>query len=263
MNSNSSNSCELTWTKTEYDPENENTSIENSSKRERVYWSSENTMKLIEMFERDCKELWDNKHPSNKDRSARQAKHEYLASVFGTTAEEISRKLHNLRTQFNNELRKIKRKQAGGECSTGSSGWEYFDALLFLMREPPVDPNDSVDGVNLALAEFQADEDAEFGARAHVSFTNSPPRTRKPVLRVAASAPPPLPPSAHPMMWPEEPRPRLRPGINTDECQVFGDFVASELRTLRSDESRKRLKRIIQKAILQIGEEEDVNIITG
>lgn len=146
-----SNSCELTWTKTEYDPEIENTSIENLSKRDRMYWSSENTMKLIEMFERDCKELWDNKHPSNKDRSARQAKHEYLANAFGTTAEEISRKLHNLRTQFNNELRKIKRKQAGGECSTGSSGWEYFDALLFLMREPPVDPNDSVDGVNLAV----------------------------------------------------------------------------------------------------------------
>ncbi|XP_026495180.1 uncharacterized protein LOC113400031 [Vanessa tameamea] len=258
MNSNSSNSCELTWTKTEIDPE---TDI--SCKRERLYWNSETTMKLIEIFEKDCKELWDNKHPSNKDRSARQAKHEYLANVFGTTAEEISRKLHNLRTQFNNELRKIKRKQAGGEGTTGSSGWEYFDALLFLMREPPVDPIDSVDGVNLALAEFQADEDAEFGARVNLSITNSPPRVRKPVLRVAASAPPPLPPSAHPMMWPEEPRPRIRPGINTDECQVFGDFVASELRTLRSDESRKRLKRIIQKAILQIGEEEDVNIISG
>lgn len=45
--------------------------------------------------------------------------------------------------------------------------------------------------------------------------------------------------------------------------QIFGDFVASELRTLRSDESRKKLKRLIQKAILQVGEEEDVNIISG
>lgn len=45
--------------------------------------------------------------------------------------------------------------------------------------------------------------------------------------------------------------------------QIFGDFVASELRTLRSNESRKKLKRMIQKAILQVGEEEDVNIITG
>lgn len=136
----------MSWTKIEIDSE-----IENSCKRERLYWNSENTMKLIEIFEKDCKELWDNKHPSNKDRAARQAKHEYLASIFGTTAEEISRKLHNLRTQFNNELRKIKRKQAGSEGAQGTSGWEYFDALSFLMREPSTDPNDTIDGVNLAV----------------------------------------------------------------------------------------------------------------
>lgn len=146
MNLNSSNSSEMSWTKIEIDSE-----IENSCKRERLYWNSENTMKLIEIFEKDCKELWDNKHPSNKDRAARQAKHEYLASIFGTTAEEISRKLHNLRTQFNNELRKIKRKQAGSEGAQGTSGWEYFDALSFLMREPSTDPNDTIDGVNLAV----------------------------------------------------------------------------------------------------------------
>lgn len=145
MNPNS-NSNDLPWTKIEIDSENEN-----SSRKERLYWNSEITTKLIEIFEKDCKELWDNKHPLNKDRTARQARHEYLANIFGTTAEEISRKLHNLRTQFNNELRKIKRKQAGGEAAQGSSGWEYFDALLFLMREPSGDPNDSIDGVNLAV----------------------------------------------------------------------------------------------------------------
>ncbi|OWR50266.1 uncharacterized protein LOC116767690 [Danaus plexippus] len=257
MDSNS-NSCELSWTKIEVDMDNDN-----QVKREpRWHWTQENTLKLIEAFEKDCKELWDTKHPLNRDKNARHAKHEYLANMFETTSDEISRKLHNLRTQFNNELRKIKRKQAGGEGERGNSGWEYFDSLAFLMREPLVDPLDTtVEGVNLALAEFQADEEVEFGlVRARVTGS---PVVRKPVQRVAASAPPPLPPSAHPMMWPEQPKPRIRPGINADECQIFGDFVASELRTLRSDASRKRLKRIIQKAILQIGEEEDVNIISG
>ncbi|XP_041977691.1 uncharacterized protein LOC121732017 [Aricia agestis] len=109
------------------------------------------------------------------------------------------------------------------------------------------------------LAEFQAEEELEFGsARAQTQ----PPKVYAP-QRVAASAPPPLPQSANPMFWPEEPQPKIRPGPGADECQIFGDFVASELRTLRSDESRKRLKRIIQKAILNIGEEEDVNIISG
>ncbi|XP_052750656.1 uncharacterized protein LOC113517415 isoform X1 [Galleria mellonella] len=269
-NSNNSNSCEMYWPKIkEEEPEIETRKEANF----KMLWNTENTMKLIETLENDCKELWDPKHPQNKDRNARYAKHEYLAKMFNTTVEEITRKIHNLRTQLNNEIRKIKRRQTTsftGEGSLqGGSGWEYFDALSFLMRTPSSDPFDQVDGVNLALAEFQADEEEEFGAAARaLNRSDSNPTLLKigsvgKQSRVAASAPPPLPPSAHPMMWPEEPVPRIRPGVNADECQIFGDFVASELRTLRSDESRKKLKRMIQKAILQIGEEEDVNTMDG
>ncbi|KAJ2952619.1 hypothetical protein O0L34_g6944 [Tuta absoluta] len=267
MDSNSNNSFELVWPKVEIDGDS------NSPKREnKMHWSSENTRKLIEIMERDCKELWDVKNSLIKDRKARQGKLEYLAVCFGTTSEEISRKIHNLRTQFNNELRKIKRRAGEGSSGVagggggGVSGWEYFDALSFLLRAPTGDPlsMETVDGVNLALAEFQAEEEEEFGAAVRsksLGSSESGPTSRG--IRVAASAPPPLPPSAHPLMWPEQPTPRLRPGHNADECQIFGDFVASELRTLRSDESRKKLKRMIQKAILMIGEEEDVNIING
>ncbi|CAG9783602.1 unnamed protein product [Diatraea saccharalis] len=235
----------------------------------KMNWTSENTRKLIEVLEKDCKELWDSKHPLHRDRWARQTKNEYLANIFGTTPEEISRKIHNLRTQLNNELRKIKRRQSGGGEGSGSggSGWEYFDALSFLLRSSGDskdffctmgEPVEGIEGVNLELAEFQANEEEEFGiaARARSLICKSPPNRTS--LRVAASAPPPVPLSAHPMMWHEDAVPKLRPGYNADECQIFGDFVASELRMLRSDESRKRLKRVIQKAILQIGEEEDM-----
>ncbi|RVE54830.1 hypothetical protein evm_000597 [Chilo suppressalis] len=241
------------------------------SKREAIkwIWTSENTNKLIEALEKECKELWDAKHPLHKHRWARQAKHEYLASMFGTTSEEITRKIHNLRTQLNNELRKIRRRQSGGGegTSAGGSGWEYFDALSFLMRTPGYskehsistvdEPLDAIDGVNLELAEFQANEEEEFAVVGRArSLACSSPQSR-PTSRVAEYAPPPLPPSAHPMLWPEDAVPSLKASNNSDECQIFGDFVASELRMLRSYESRKRLKRIIQKAILQIGEEED------
>ncbi|KAM3963435.1 LOW QUALITY PROTEIN: uncharacterized protein ACR2FA_002373 [Aphomia sociella] len=268
MDSNS-NSCEMYWPKIkEEESENETRKDCNS----KMVWTSENTMKLIVTLEKDCKELWDWKHPQNKDRAARYARHEYLAAMFGTTIEEITRKIHNLRTQLNNERRKIKRRQAtsfGGEGSVQGGGWEYFDALSFLQPLPSGDTMDQVDGVNLELAEFQAEEEEEFGAAARAICKSDSSPTLLTVgsigkqSRVAASAPPPLPPSAHPLMWPEEPIPRIRPGVNADECQIFGDFVASELRTLRSDESRKKLKRMIQKAILQIGEEEDLNVIGG
>lgn len=80
-----------------------------------------------------------------------------VCSLIDTNPEEISRKLHNLRTQFNNELRKIKRKAAGGRGESNSavtSGWEYFESLLFLLREPLVDSMESMDAVNLAVCAF-------------------------------------------------------------------------------------------------------------
>lgn len=149
MDSNS-NSFDMYSPKLEMDSESEREysrrDIKFDSAKFKVHWNSENTMKLIETMEKECKELWDTKNPLNKDRNARQARLEFLADIFGTTSEEMSRKIHNLRTQFNNELRKIKRRQVV------RSGWEYFDALSFLMRAPCTDPLETCDAVNLEVS---------------------------------------------------------------------------------------------------------------
>ncbi|XP_004923236.1 uncharacterized protein LOC101743872 [Bombyx mori] len=266
MESNSNSSCDIVYPKLEVDLDNDII----SRREARLQWNSDMTMQLIQTLEKECPELWDTKHPLNRERSARQLKLEYMADIFGTTSEEISRKIHNLRTQLNNELRKIKKRSIGEAVAAGGSGWEYFEALSFL-RSPTTDPLDVMDAVNVELAEFQAKEEQEFGAARAKSASaatvpvaaSSPPIKPTNKMRVAASGPPPLPLSAHPLMWQEDAVPKLRPSLDADECQIFGDFVASELRTLRSNESRKKLKRMIQKAILQVGEEEDVNIITG
>lgn len=42
-----------------------------------------------------------------------------------------------------------------------------------------------------------------------------------------------------------------------DEYQIFGDFVASELRGLTKPGSKRKLKRLIQQAILQVSGEDD------
>lgn len=121
----------------------------------RLNWNSENTMRLIETLERECHELWNMKHPGYKNKSMKQLKYELLADIFGTTVEEITRKVHNLRTQFNNELRKIRKKQEVGEGgSAGGSNWEYFDALTFLktpnFNDLTPDPLE-LDAVNLEV----------------------------------------------------------------------------------------------------------------
>lgn len=149
MDSNS-NSFDMYSPKIEMDSESEKEYSRRDMKFDntkfKVHWNSENTMKLIETMEKECKELWDTKNSLIRDRNSRQTRLEYLADMFGTTTEEMSRKIHNLRTQFNNELRKIKRRQVA------RSGWEYFDALSFLMRAPSTESLETVNAVNLEVS---------------------------------------------------------------------------------------------------------------
>lgn len=42
-----------------------------------------------------------------------------------------------------------------------------------------------------------------------------------------------------------------------DEFQIFGDYIAAELRSMRSEANRRRLKRKIQQALLEISELDD------
>lgn len=42
-----------------------------------------------------------------------------------------------------------------------------------------------------------------------------------------------------------------------DDCDVFGEFVAIEVRQIRSEKRRRILKRTIQRAIIDAAEEED------
>lgn len=139
--------------------------IDRDSRQPRPTWNSEMTMKLIETLESECDVLWNSKHTFYKDKMTRQAKTEFLAEMFGTTAEEINRKIHNLRTQYNNELRKLKKRhEAGSERSAGMvSGWEYFEAMSFLKPAPstnesslmsidPLDTTLGVEAVNIAVS---------------------------------------------------------------------------------------------------------------
>lgn len=56
-----------------------------------------------------------------------------MAAKFETTTDEISRKIHNLRNQFNNELKKVSKKKSGqGTDDLYTSKWPYYKYLLFL-----------------------------------------------------------------------------------------------------------------------------------
>lgn len=64
----------------------------------------------------------------------KQGAFQKLAELFNTSEHEIQRKLNNLRTQLNQEWRKIQKKKSGqGTNELYRSTWEFFDSLKFIL----------------------------------------------------------------------------------------------------------------------------------
>ncbi|RZF33805.1 hypothetical protein LSTR_LSTR017047 [Laodelphax striatellus] len=99
-------------------------------------WTKDETAQFIYRIE-TLPELWDASSDLYKDRYRRTRAIAALASEFNTDCREVSRKMHNLRTQLNAELRKIKkrRKKSGADVDDDSirSSWQFFETLRFMI----------------------------------------------------------------------------------------------------------------------------------
>lgn len=99
---------------------------------EKKTWPKEEVFSLIEHWQASPG-LWNVRYKSYKNRIKKQRAIKRIAIKFNTTENEISRKLHNLRTQFNQEIRRINSKKSGDEADdTAQSTWQFFDAMKFL-----------------------------------------------------------------------------------------------------------------------------------
>lgn len=95
-------------------------------------WVKDKTKLSISLLE-GLPHLWDVSQADYKNCSKRTASIEQLAQQFNTDFGEVGRKLYNLRTQFNNELRKTRKRKSGqGSGEVYTSNWEFFEALQFM-----------------------------------------------------------------------------------------------------------------------------------
>ena len=76
--------------------------------------------------------MWDVKSEQYKHRIARDEALSSIASHFNIPKIEISRKLHNIRSQYSNERTKLRRLATSGSAATVSSKWQHFASLDFL-----------------------------------------------------------------------------------------------------------------------------------
>lgn len=94
-------------------------------------WTRNEIVQLIEKYEQH-RELWDTKCKEYRDKFKKNAILQSLATEFNTTDNEITRKLHNLKTQFGQELKKEQQRKSGqGSNEIYTSRWEFYQMLKF------------------------------------------------------------------------------------------------------------------------------------
>jgi hypothetical protein len=97
-------------------------------------WNDGEVKLLIATYEENPI-LWDVHSTNYRDRTKKQATLQTIATKFNTDCGEITRKLHNLRSQFMQEVKKIKKKKSGeGLDEVYISNWPYYSALKFIQQ---------------------------------------------------------------------------------------------------------------------------------
>ncbi|XP_030378065.1 uncharacterized protein LOC115626749 [Scaptodrosophila lebanonensis] len=173
-------------------------------------WDREKTIKLIELYE-NYSVLWDVSSADYTNKHKKQNAYREIAEKLDKSDDEIKTKIHHLRTQFLQEVRRVKQKKSGqGTSDNYTSKWEFFDALKFIK-------NDDVPSTSKAKKR----------KRDEIEFKDEDLIIKKASALLDKPA---------------------------DDHQVFGDFVASELRLLKSHQNRLLLRRKIQRAILEVSE---------
>lgn len=95
-------------------------------------WSTEKTLHLIESFHSaSC--LWDVTLSEYKNRDKKKVELNNIAKKLDLPVADVDKKIHNLKTQFYREHRKVKQEKKSGS-SPSKSGWFAYKHLLFLLR---------------------------------------------------------------------------------------------------------------------------------
>lgn len=79
-------------------------------------------------------ELWNSNTSEYKERDKKLAALKKISEAFSIPTEDVRRKIHNLRCQYNAEVRKIRKKCANGDVDESkiSSEWKFYEHMKFL-----------------------------------------------------------------------------------------------------------------------------------
>lgn len=105
----------------------------------------ETTLKIIEDFHTlPC--LWDAKSTQYKNRDKRREAMESLAKKYTMSIHEMEKKLHNIKSQFRREHKKLITESKKSGSSPKKSNWFGYQPLMFLLQGMESRGSRSTDG---------------------------------------------------------------------------------------------------------------------
>ncbi|XP_030245404.1 uncharacterized protein LOC115564821 [Drosophila navojoa] len=243
-------------------------------RRKPTIWTREKIYKLIELYRAsDC--LWNHYSELYKNKDCRNKAIDQICKTLEISKIDYGKKVHNLRNQFNSELKKYERRleKMGGtkNASPKTCRWEHFETLMFL--RPIIEPRPgyqpqikkSVNSINLSTKENTEEETAESPIEENKGLPIlSAEQSNSRVAELEPCEVQPNSESKHCRNFSsisthiekqncmEVPGPGVR-----DQWDAFGELIANEFRNLNSMISRKKLKRKIMQIMLEVGEEDD------
>ncbi|XP_066938963.1 uncharacterized protein [Macrobrachium rosenbergii] len=247
-------------------------------------WSNEEVLVLIAEYEQRPI-LWNAFLDEYKDRSLKADTWAELAYVMQKDRHEVEKKVHALRVQFNEELRKLEKKRLAYGCDElPRSAWQYFDALSFIVAgckkkkathhpqvmapllpkpEGPQPLSFEEQAVALALTTTgaTAPHDTFTSATPHSTSTSAVPHGTFLATAKGTNA-------QQGTQKKQQFDPRVKKHVlervfdtankpKIDEYNAFSAYIASEFRSLKSESVKKRLKKSILSALMRASEEDD------
>ncbi|XP_014480438.1 PREDICTED: uncharacterized protein LOC106747441 isoform X1 [Dinoponera quadriceps] len=95
-------------------------------------WSTGDTFELIRLYEANTL-LWDSTHWEYSNKEAKTEIIKSIAVNINVDPDEVIRKLHNLRCQLCQEIKRAKKQKKFKYDEVPASSWRYFPALKFLI----------------------------------------------------------------------------------------------------------------------------------
>ncbi|XP_055615695.1 uncharacterized protein LOC129768983 [Toxorhynchites rutilus septentrionalis] len=205
-------------------------------------WNIERTTSFIDDYH-NSPELWNNKILQYKDIHIKKDKLKQLAAKYNCTVADVKNKIKNLRTAFHRERKKVQQKKSGSSPGKQTK-WFAYEPLSFLLD---VDiPKSTISTAGSDEENFE--EEQHQHDQADLQEVNN----KREEERQKYIAPKRKRKNSPISDREEEAYSILKNACQRDECSIYGEYVANELRKLSSVE-RTITQHNINNALFEAG----------